>query len=270
MPPAIAFEDVSFRYDGTWVVEDAGFEVAEGAFVAVLGPNGGGKTTLAKLMIGLLRPTKGQVRVFGGDPARNARRIGYVPQASTISPAFPITAGDLVALGLAGNNGLRSWIGPRRGRNVRQAVTAALSAVEMEAYVDRPIGALSGGQRQRVLIARALVSGPDILVLDEPTASIDPAGKSCIIELLDRLAADRTVILVSHDLAAAVPQVTEVTCVNRRLIHNPKPVLTPPMLELIYGVHRDDCPMETFIHDMSRVLPMAAGRHPHRHEAANA
>lgn len=269
MPPVIAFEDVSFRYDGTWVVEDVSFEVAEGAFVAVLGPNGGGKTTLAKLMIGLLRPTKGRVRVFGGDPVRNARRIGYVPQASTISPAFPIAAGDLVALGLAGEDGPRSWILPRRGREARGAVRTALAAVEMEAFADRPIGALSGGQRQRVLIARALVANPAILVLDEPTASIDPAGKSCIIELLDRLAADRTVILVSHDLAVVVPQVTAVTCINRHLIHNPKPVLTPPMLELIYGVHRDSCPMETFIHDMARVLPMAGG-HIRRRDAADA
>jgi zinc transport system ATP-binding protein len=267
--PVIAFEDVSFRYDGTWVVEDINLEVAEGAFVAVLGPNGGGKTTLAKLMIGLLRPTKGRVRVYGGDPASNARRIGYVPQASTISPAFPIAAGDLVALGLAGDNGLPSWIGPWRRRNVREAVRAALAAVEMEAFAGRPIGALSGGQRQRVLIARALVAGPDILVLDEPTASIDPHGKSCIIELLDRLTAHRTVILVSHDLAAAVPQVTEVTCINRHLIYNPKPVLTAPMLELIYGVHRDSCPMETFIHDMARVLPMAGGHTPRR-EATDA
>ncbi|MCG8509334.1 MAG: metal ABC transporter ATP-binding protein [Rhodospirillales bacterium] len=269
MAPVIAFENVSFRYDGTWVVEDADFEVAEGAFVAVLGPNGSGKTTLAKLMIGLLRPTKGRVRVFGYDPVRNARRIGYVPQISTISPAFPITAGDLVALGLVGDRGLRSRIGLRRRRNDREAVMAALTAVEMEGFVDRPIGALSGGQRQRVLIARALVAGPDILVLDEPTASIDPAGKSCIIELLDRLAEQRTVFLVSHDLAAAVPQVTAVTCINRHLIYNPEPVLTPPMLELIYGIHRADCPMETFIKDMARVLPMAGG-HPHKREPADA
>lgn len=263
MPPVIEFEDVSFRYDGTWVVEGVSFEVAEGAFVAVLGPNGGGKTTLAKLMIGLLRPTKGRVRVYGGDPARNARRIGYVPQVSTISPAFPITAGDLVGLGRVGNRG------PQPHGDLSEAVRTALSAVEMESFADRPIGALSGGQRQRVLIARALVADPDILVLDEPTASIDPTGRSCIIELLDRLGADRTVILVSHDLAAAVPQVTAVTCINRHLIYSPKPVLTPPMLELIYGVHQASCPMETFIHDMSRVLPMTGG-HSHRPEAADA
>ncbi len=267
MPPVIAFEDVSFRYDGTWAVEDATFEIAEGAFVAVLGPNGGGKTTLAKLMIGLLRPTKGRVRVFGADPARSARRIGYVPQASTISPAFPITAGDLVALGLMGQEGLWSWIGPKGGRDVRRAVMAALTAVEMDALVDRPIGALSGGQRQRVLIARALVAAPDILVLDEPTASIDPTGKSCIIELLDRLAAHRTVILISHDLAAAVPQATAVTCINRRVIHHPAPVLTEPMLELIYGVHRASCPLGTFIHDLARVLPMTGDRAPRREPA---
>jgi len=264
MPSVIAFEDVSFRYDGTWAVEDVSFEVAEGEFVAVLGPNGGGKTTLAKLMVGLIRPTKGRVRVFGTDPARSARHIGYVPQAATISPAFPITAGDLVALGLEGDNGARSWIGLRRGRNTRAAVVAALEAVEMGAFVDRPIGALSGGQRQRVLIARALVAAPDILVLDEPTASIDQAGKFCIIELLDRLAADRTIILVSHDVPAAVPQATAVACVNRHVIYNAEPYLSEPMLELMYGVHRADCPMGTFIHDMARFLPMSGKRLPHQ------
>lgn len=262
MSPVISFEHVGFRYDGTWAVQDASFQVAEGAFVAVLGPNGGGKTTLAKLMVGLLRPTTGRVRVFGDDPARSARRIGYVPQAATISPAFPITAGDLVALGLAGDGGARSWIGPRRRSRAttREAVRTALASVEMEAFADRPIGTLSGGQRQRVLIARALVGAPDILVLDEPTASIDPAGKSCIIELLDGLAADRTVILVSHDLAAAVPQATAVAGINRQVIYNPEPILTEPMLSLIYGVHRADCPMGTFIHDMARTLPMRGER----------
>ncbi|SDE62400.1 metal ABC transporter ATP-binding protein [Rhodospira trueperi] len=263
MPPVIAFEDVSFRYDGTWAVEDVSFEVAEGAFVAVLGPNGGGKTTLAKLITGLLRPTTGRVRVFGDDPARSARRIGYVPQAATISPAFPISAGDLVALGLVGDERAGSWIGPWRGRNTRKAVLEALTAVEMDAFIDRPIGALSGGQRQRVLIARALVGAPDVLVLDEPTASIDPVGKSCIVELLDRLAADRTVILISHDLATAVPQATAVTCVNRQVVYNPEPMLTEPMLQLIYGVHRANCPMGTFIHDMAHVLPMSGMRTPH-------
>ncbi|WP_299436382.1 ABC transporter ATP-binding protein [uncultured Rhodospira sp.] len=260
MPSVIAFEDVSFRYDGTWAVEDASFAVAEGAFVAVLGPNGGGKTTLAKLITGLLRPTTGRVRVFGDDPARSARRIGYVPQAATISPAFPITAGDLVALGLDGGEGPGSWIGFGRRRNTREAVRTALASVEMAAFADRPIGALSGGQRQRVLIARALVAAPDILVLDEPTASIDPAGRSCIVELLERLAADRTVILISHDLATAVPQATAVACVNRQVLYNPDPILTEPMLTLVYGVHRPDCPMGTFVHDMARVLPVRGER----------
>lgn len=259
MPPVITFEHVGFQYDGSWAIENASFEVAEGAFVAVLGPNGGGKTTLAKLILGLLRPTTGRVRVFGDDPARSARRIGYVPQVATISPAFPITAGDLVALGLAGDRRIRSWIGPRRrSHNTHEMVRTALDSVEMEAFAHRPIGALSGGQRQRVLIARALVGEPDILVLDEPTASIDPAGKSCITELLDGLAANRTVVLVSHDLTAAVPQATAVTCVNRQVIHNPEPILTEPMLTLIYGAHRLDCPTGMFIHDMARALPMRA------------
>lgn len=259
MTPAITFDHVGLQYDGSWAVENASFEVAEGAFVAVLGPNGGGKTTLAKLILGLLRPTTGRVRVFGDDPAQSARRIGYVPQLATICPAFPITAEDLVALGFVGDGGARSWIGPRRRSHAtNEVVRAALASVEMEAYARRPISALSGGQRQRVLIARALVGEPDILVLDEPTASIDPAGKSCITELLDGLAANRTVILVSHDLAAGVPQATAVTCVNRQVIHNPEPIMTEPMLTLIYGAHRPDCPMGMFIHDIARALPMRA------------
>ena len=141
----------------------------------------------------------GRVQVLGGDPARHAKRIGYVPQAATVSLAFPITVADLVALGLVGD--------------------------------------------------------PEILVLDEPTASIDPAGKSCIIELLERIATRRTVLLVSHDLAAAVPQATGVICVNRQVIHNPEPVLTRPMLNLIYGAHGPDCPMGMFIQDIASALP---------------
>ena len=256
MTTAITFEQVGFGYDNGSVIQNASFEIDEGAFVAVLGPNGGGKTTLARLILGLLQPTTGRVQVLGGDPARHAKRIGYVPQAATVSLAFPITVADLVALGLVGDGGLWSWIGRRRyPRDTRQRVQAALAAVEMDAFADRPIAALSGGQRQRVLIARALVGDPEILVLDEPTASIDPAGKSCIIELLERIATRRTVLLVSHDLAAAVPQATGVICVNRQVIHNPEPVLTRPMLNLIYGAHGPDCPMGMFIQDIASALP---------------
>ncbi len=263
MMAAIRFDGVRFAYGGVPAVEDATFTVPEGAFVALLGPNGGGKTTLARLILGLLKPDRGRVQVFGEAPGSRAGRIGYVPQATTVTPAFPITALDLVALGGAGRSGPRSWLGPRIDRATRRASLDALAAVEMEAFAERPFATLSGGQRQRLLIARALAADPDLLVLDEPTANIDPAGKTCVIELLDKLVERRTLVLISHDLTAVVPRVSAVACVNRRLIYNPKPVLTPEMLHLIYGVHAADCPMETFIHDLSHVLPVMT--RPHRH-----
>lgn len=130
----------------------------------------------------------------------------------------------------------------------------------MGELADRPVAELSGGQRQRVLIARALAGDPEILILDEPTANIDPAGKSCIVDLLDGLAERRTVVLISHDLTVTVPHITAVAAVNRRVIFRPEPRLDQEMLELIYGLHRHDCPMDGFIHQLAGRLP-GAPRH---------
>ncbi|SDH09128.1 metal ABC transporter ATP-binding protein [Roseospirillum parvum] len=259
-PPALQFEDVCFAYNGAPVLEGVSFSLPAGALLGVLGPNGAGKTTLARLAMGRLTPTSGRVLVAGRDPRKAAGRIGYVPQFMTLTQGFPVKVVDLVALG-ALPAGLAGWLkgGDAAGR--RRRALEALEAVELADLADRPVAELSGGQRQRVLIARALVGDPELLILDEPTANIDPAGKSCIVDLLDGLAERRTVVLISHDLTVTVPHITAVAAVNRRVLFRPEPRLDQEMLELIYGLHRHDCPMDSFIHHLVERQPTLGRRH---------
>jgi zinc transport system ATP-binding protein len=259
---AVSLHDVSFAYDVQPVLQDVNLEVRAGEFMAVLGPNGGGKTTLLKLILGLLTPDKGVVRVFGQEPSQARGRVGYVPQHAVIQPDFPITVREVVLLG--------QRTGPRPGflygRKARDLANQALERVDMLHLAERRMDQLSGGQRQRALVARALVGSPQLLVFDEPTANIDPQGKLCLYELLDSLRKDITIILVSHDLIVASVQVTAVAAVNRRLVAGHDNRLTPEMLALIYGAHRHSCPMDGALQDAPGMLQRAVlERVPHVH-----
>ena len=206
----IDVEDVCFAYGGQEVLHNVSFQVPARAFVAVVGPNGGGKTTLLKLILGELTPRFGQVRVLDGLPQAVRQRIGYVPQSLPFDPGFPVCVRDVVLMGRVD----RHRIGPYR-REDRRAASVALEQVGMAAFERRPFSDLSGGQRQRVLIAQALVSAPELLLLDEPTASVDPAATSQLHALFHALKADRTIIMVSHNLSAVTGHATHVLCVNR-------------------------------------------------------
>jgi len=206
----IEVQDVCFAYGAQEVLHNVSFRVPACAFVAVVGPNGGGKTTLLKLILGELAPRFGQVNVLGGAPQEVRRRIGYVPQSLPFDPGFPVCVRDVVLMGRVD----RHCIGPYR-REDRRAVGAALAQVGMERFERRPFADLSGGERQRVLIAQALVSAPELLLLDEPTASVDPAATSQLHALFHELKADRTIIMVSHNLGAVTGHATHVLCVNR-------------------------------------------------------
>ena len=198
----IDVQDVCFAYGAQEVLHNVSFCVPACAFVAVVGPNGGGKTTLLKLILGALTPRYGHVRVLGGAPQEVRRRMGYVPQSLPFDPGFPVCVRDVVLMGRVD----RHYAGPYR---------AALAQVGMAHFERRPFSDLSGGERQRVLIAQALVSGPEMLLLDEPTASVDPAATSQLHELFHRLKDDRTIIMVSHNLGAVTQHATHVLCVNR-------------------------------------------------------
>ncbi|MDQ7833035.1 MAG: ABC transporter ATP-binding protein [Desulfovibrionaceae bacterium] len=266
--PVVSVTGVSFAYDGQDVLTGVDLAVARGDFLAVLGPNGGGKTTLLRLIMGLLQPGAGQVRVFGQEPARARGRIGYVPQqvaGGMLRRDFPVTVREVVLMGLLGPG----RVGGRRGflwsAADKRLAEAALARVEMDRYAARRFPALSGGQQKRVLIARSLVAEPELLILDEPTANIDPQGKFCFHEVLSRLTREVTTIAVSHDLSLLTAGVTAVACVNGALAYNPAPELTPEMIALIYGVHSHRCPMDAFIRGIPTMLDLrrTSGGVPH-------
>ncbi|MFO7459128.1 MAG: ATP-binding cassette domain-containing protein, partial [Desulfatiglandales bacterium] len=172
--PIVEIRNVFFSYNGHEVLQDVTLDVLQGDFIAMIGPNGGGKTTLLKLMLGLLKPTGGSVRVLGVPAQKASHHIGYVPQEIHGNRSFPITALDVVLMGKL-EPGKRFT---RKSRQDREEATKALERMDMAAFAGRRIDELSGGQRQRVYIARALVTQPKLLLLDEPTASIDTRGQA--------------------------------------------------------------------------------------------
>ncbi|MFW6020810.1 MAG: metal ABC transporter ATP-binding protein [Guyparkeria sp.] len=237
--PAIVLDKVSFRFDREPILEDIDLVVPRGAFTVIVGPNGGGKTTLLHLILGLYRPDAGTVRVFGDRPGRHPERIGYVPQHGNLAPGFPATVEQVVLMGLP--HGRRH--GPGFRADERARAHEALERTGIPELAQRPFGALSGGQRQRVLIARALITEPDLLLLDEPFSNIDPYGRACIHETLEELGGTLTRVMVSHDLGITRQAVSQVLAVNRWLVSGEGPEITEEMLALMYGRHGEDCPM---------------------------
>jgi zinc transport system ATP-binding protein len=229
--PVIEVRDVSFAYDGTPVLENANVTIEDRDFACLVGPNGGGKSTLLRLMLGLLTPASGRVSVYGGTPAEARSRIGYMPQHSQVDPRFPVTAIDVVLMGRLGR---AEMLGPYR-RIHRHAAQRALEAVGLGDQRNRPFGSLSGGQRQRVLIARALSSDPDLLLLDEPTANLDAHIEQELYELMRGLNARRTIVMVSHDLGFVSEFVQKVVCVKRKVVVHPTSEITGEIIKEIYG-----------------------------------
>jgi len=218
----------------------------------MIGPNGGGKTTLIKLMLGLLESDAGMVRILGRSPKSASHRIGYVPQDVHIKKNFPVSALDVVLMGRLKPG--RGWSRPTR--DDRLAASAALEQVEMDRFSDHRIGTLSGGQKQRVFVARALVTEPQLLLLDEPTASIDTRGQGEFYKLLKKLNQSLTIIIVSHDLMVISGYVKSVACVNQRLHYHGHAELTGEMIEMMYHCTAEDtCPVELIAHGVPhRVL----------------
>jgi len=242
---AIDIRNVWFSYNGQTVLKNVSLQVNRGEFMAVIGPNGGGKSTLLKLMLGLLAPDRGTIRVLGLLPKKAAPRIGYVPQDVHINKEFPITALDVVLMGRLG-------AGNKTGRYTRQdrfEAHRALEKLQIGSFCNRRIGELSGGQRQRVLIARAMVSAPELLILDEPISSIDTHGQGEFYDLLKVLNASVTIVMVSHDMMALHQRVESVACVNRDVHYHGAAEITEEMLDMY------ECPVEIVAHGVPhRVL----------------
>lgn len=212
----IRVENVTFGYEkGSVVVDDVHFHVEEGSFVTLVGPNGGGKTTVIKLILGLLQPQKGYVTVYGSPPGESRGLVGYVPQRAHLDEGFPIGVMEVVLMGRL----------PKSMKGVsaadRAAVESALEMVELPGYGERDYSSLSGGQRQRVLIARAIVSKPRILIMDEPTNNIDVSGQGRLQKLMKQLNRDLTIVVVSHDIGFVSEQVDKLVYINRTATIHP-------------------------------------------------
>ena len=215
--PIIEFDHVSFSYQRTHILNKVSFQVYPNEFIGMIGPNGGGKTTLLKLILGFLNPSSGTVRVFSevaGEYPTHPIRLAYVPQSIRFDRDFPISVEEVVLSGLIAH---LPWYGRFRLED-RLATKEALEVMGLAHLSKSSFGKLSGGQAQRVLIARALVSRPQLLLLDEPTASVDAKAVSDIYAILKKLKGQMTILMVTHDLGAAIDQVDRVLCVQGGVI----------------------------------------------------
>ena len=258
--PAVSVRDVCFSFGSSEVLHNVSFELPSRSFTAVIGPNGGGKTTLLRLLLGELSPRWGSVEVFGLPPEKARGRVGFVPQFSAFDPDFPITVGEAVALGVPGRGAFGGF-----SRADREAAASALARVGLGGFGSRPFAARSGGEKQRVLVAQALVRRPALLLLDEPTANVDPETEGALYDLFASLAAESAVVMVSHDRDVVSRRATHLLCVNRGVdLHALGGADGEAVLEPIAG------------HDRARVLNEhpghvedlgdRAGRTPHRGE----
>jgi zinc transport system ATP-binding protein len=246
MVKVIDLKDVWVNYGNVPVLEAVDLAVEDRDFLAIIGPNGGGKSTLLKVILGLIKPDRGSVRLLGEDPKRTRKYVGYVPQYISSNLEFPINVWEVVLMGCLGHKG------PLRGYNEedKKAAYEALKVVDMLDYRDRQIGELSGGQKQRVFIARSLVTHPRLLILDEPSTGIDSKRQREFYELLNRLKSQIAILLVTHDMSALSVYVDKVACLNRRLHYHNSKELSPEDLEAAY-----QCPVELIAHGVPhRVL----------------
>ena len=229
--PALQLHAVSFSYGALKVLDRVSLDVAEGEFLGIVGPNAGGKSTLLKIILGLLQPTGGRVIVLGRSPREARADLGYVPQHPTFARDFPVTVQQTVIMGrLRGSNLLGRFSGADRDIAAR-----CMAETEVADLAHRQIGTLSGGQLQRVLIARALACEPKILILDEPTANIDTRMESEIFDLLRQLNRRMTILVVSHDVAFISGYIHRVACLNRTLVCHPTATVDGGLIEDLYG-----------------------------------
>jgi zinc transport system ATP-binding protein len=235
----VKLKDVWAYYNGTPVLQDINLAICERDFLGIIGPNGGGKTTLLKIILGLLKPRRGCVTVLGKDPRESRSQIGYVPQKSFFDKNFPINVWQVTLMGLYSQTGLFR----RYSREDEKKAEEALERVSMLEYKNRQIGELSGGQQKRAFIARAIASDPKLLLLDEPMESVDPKVQGELYGLLKEFQKEMAIVLVSHDVTAVSIYVDEIACLNRTLVyHGPKEISD----EVLEGTYQ--CPIHLIAH----------------------
>lgn len=234
---AVEINDLTIKFNANVVLKNINLSIDENDFVAIIGPNGGGKSTLLKVILGLLKPHQGCVKVFNENPKKVRDIIGYLPQKIVFDPDFPINVFETVLTG--------RYHGLFKGYSDvdKKAVLNALKDVEMYDLRDKQISKLSGGQMQRVFIARAIVGNPKLLIMDEPMASIDPDMQRNFYELMSKLKEKTTIILVSHDVGAVSTHVDKIACLNQELFYHGPVEDSAGGLEEIYH-----CPIELISH----------------------
>ncbi len=235
----VGLKDIWVKYNDVSVLESIALSVFQHDFLGIIGPNGGGKSTLLKVILGLVKPFRGSVSVFGQPPEQSRSQIGYVSQRYAFDRDFPVSVWEVVMMGRYGKTGLFR----RYSHSDRAAVEKSLIKVGMLDYRNEQIGRLSGGQQQRVFIARALVAEPKLLLLDEPTASIDPAMQTQFYEMLQDLKQSLAIVMVSHDIGAVSVYVDKIACLNRQLFYHGSKEITPEVLEATY-----QCPVQLIAH----------------------
>ncbi len=211
--PILTIQDLFFRYDAANILEEVTLSISGREFVAIFGPNGGGKTTLLKLIMGFLNPTKGSLQLFGAPPQKTRHHIGYVPQILKTDRSFPISVLEVVMMGCLSQ--LDFW--GRYPKQTRERALNALERVNLSHKATASFGTLSGGETQRVLIARAIIDTPKLLLLDEPTASVDPEAEDAILNLLLELNQDMAILMVTHDLQTIINKAKRLLCVHRKV-----------------------------------------------------
>jgi zinc transport system ATP-binding protein len=243
--PVIEVEDLWLSRKGEVILEGINLQVLPGDFFAIIGPNGGGKTTLLKVILGIIPPDRGTIRILGGLPGDKRHLLGYVPQLRTFDFNYPLSVREMVLSGLLGR---KTGIFKTFTDADYRLAEKALSTMGVAHLADRTIRNLSGGEQQRVVIARALVGDPKVLLLDEPTVFVDTPTETQFYDILGNLARSMTIVLVTHDIGVIISHVTKVACLNRRLYTHDSKELTEDMIQGAYK-----CPVDIIAHG-----------HPHR------
>ena len=231
--PLLEIKNLDVAYQKQLVLSNVSLSVFEHDFIGIIGPNGGGKTSLLKVILGLVKPVKGSVK-----HSLKRSEIGYLPQGSQVDENFPITVKEVIASGL--EHGLK--MAPGIARNRRSKVEQALETVGLETLHSRPIGELSGGELQRTMLARAIISSPSLLVLDEPDTHVDNQFETELYALLKELNRNITILLVSHDIGIISPYIKTIACVNRDLHYHPSNEINEEQLKVY------NCPIEVIAH----------------------